>query len=73
MKRSTNFLVAFAAAIITFGTLHLAIGPKQFGWRNHYRHAYGSYNDHHPCDNNSKEPKDNDPNAKSPDQDPSSK
>lgn len=71
MKRSTNFLIAFATAAITFGTLHLAIGPKHFGWRNHYRHAYGAYGDHRSCTNNNQESKDKDTKTTAPDQDSS--
>lgn len=73
MRRSTNFLIAFATAAITFGALHLTVGPKHFGWRNHYRHAYGSYNDHHSCPDNGKESKGTDPNTKSTEQAPPSK
>jgi hypothetical protein len=49
MRRSTNFLIAATATLITFATLHYAIGPKQFGWHGHSRHAYGSYDHNYPC------------------------
>jgi hypothetical protein len=43
MKRSSNFLIAFVAAAITFGTLNLVIGPKHFEWRGHYRYGHGGH------------------------------
>lgn len=51
MKRSSNFLIAFAAAAITFGTLNLVIGPKHFEWRGHSHHTSGAYRDAHNREN----------------------
>lgn len=44
MKRNSNFLIAFAAALVTFATLSLTVGPKRF--ENPYRnnHWYGAQN-----------------------------
>ncbi len=37
MKRSSRFLIAFAAAAVTFGSLTAFIGPRH--WQ-HYRHGH---------------------------------
>lgn len=49
MKRSSEFLVALVAALITFGALTLALGPRQFGWRGHHHHGHGPYHSHDSC------------------------
>lgn len=49
MKESTKFFVGLTAALITFGTLTLALGPRRVGWRDHHHHhGYGVY--HHAPD-----------------------
>ena len=48
MKRSSEFLVALVAALITFGSLTLALGPRQFAWRGH--HHYNGHGPHHSHD-----------------------
>jgi hypothetical protein len=50
MNRSSNFLIALAAAIITFGALTLIFGPKHTVWARHHNGWYGArghdHNDH---------------------------
>lgn len=51
MKGSTNFLIALAAALITFGTLTLAFGPRHVERWGHHGHGYGAhYHAPHDCD-----------------------
>ncbi len=72
MKRSSNFLIAFAAAALTFGTLNLVIGPRHGEWRGHYRHAHNGYHNRHNDDHKrNKEYQDKENNAKDPDNDSS--
>jgi hypothetical protein len=52
MNRSSNFLIALAAAIITFGALTLIFGPKRAMWGRHYHGWYGARshdNNEHQC------------------------
>lgn len=49
MKRSSEFLIAAAAALITFGTLTLAMGPRHFGWGAYHHHRHGVYHAPHSC------------------------
>ncbi|HYG50306.1 MAG TPA: hypothetical protein VD905_05355 [Flavobacteriales bacterium] len=44
MKRGSRFLIGFAAAAVTFGTLMATLGPQKFGhcshhWRHHHGHC----------------------------------
>ncbi|MCE3260725.1 MAG: hypothetical protein K0S12_2366 [Bacteroidetes bacterium] len=50
MKRGSRFLIGFAAAGLTFGSLMAVLGPQHFGkhchssWKGYYGHSH--YNDH---------------------------
>ena len=44
MKRKSKFLIGFAAAAVTFGTLMAALGPQKFG-----AHCSRHWNQHHGC------------------------
>jgi len=49
MKRSSRFLIAFAAAAVTFASLSAFVGPRHWG-RHGYGHCYadaGQWHKHH--------------------------
>jgi len=51
MKKSSRFLIGFAAATLTFGSLFAALGPDKFGgchshkWQHHHCESHH----HHSC------------------------
>lgn len=53
MNRSSNFFIGLAAAIVTFGTLTLTLGPKHAIWGRHHHGWHRAWNqgDHngHDC------------------------
>lgn len=59
MNRSTNFFIGLAAALVTFGTLTLAFGPRHTHWQGHHRYSYNKHDGHHhywgPCRDNDHE------------------
>jgi hypothetical protein len=51
MKRGSRFLIGFAAAAVTFGTLMATLGPQKFGRHCHgyWNHCYGHNHCGHTC------------------------
>jgi len=49
MKRKSKFLIGFATALLTFGTLMATLGPEKFNKYGH-RHCGGHYYHMQHCD-----------------------
>jgi hypothetical protein len=45
MKKGSRFLVGFAAAAITFGSLFAIMGPDRFGHCGHWKHHHCHHHD----------------------------